>query len=119
MSVLLVALSLSLLAVLSALVTHQLAENNLLEHGYTPWQLPPRVWGAIGFIAPVVGVGAVLVARDTTRLPTTMPVWMTSPPAWFPDPSGRHAWRFWDGTRWTEQISTDGVTGGTDRVDVH
>jgi uncharacterized protein DUF2510 len=114
----LVGLSFLLLGVLSALVTHRLAETNLLDHGYAPWHLPPRVWGAIGFVAPVLGVAGVLVARRTTRLPMTMPVWMTSPPAWFPDPSGRHAWRYWDGTRWTEQISTDGVTGGTDRVEV-
>jgi hypothetical protein len=29
------------------------------------------------------------------------------PPSWHPDPSGRHEFRFWDGTRWTEHV-TDG-----------
>lgn len=28
---------------------------------------------------------------------------------WHPDPSGRFQFRFWDGTRWTEHVSTDGV----------
>ena len=30
-----------------------------------------------------------------------------SPPAgWYSDPSGHHAWRWWDGQRWTEHTST-------------
>jgi hypothetical protein len=28
---------------------------------------------------------------------------------WSPDPRGRHQLRWWDGTRWTDQVSTDGV----------
>jgi len=27
-------------------------------------------------------------------------------PGWYPDPSGHHAWRWWDGQRWTEHAST-------------
>ena len=27
---------------------------------------------------------------------------------WYPDPSGRHDQRYWDGTRWTDQVSDDG-----------
>jgi Domain of unknown function (DUF4328)/Protein of unknown function (DUF2510) len=27
-------------------------------------------------------------------------------PGWYPDPSGAHAWRWWDGQRWTEHAST-------------
>jgi hypothetical protein len=30
------------------------------------------------------------------------------PPAWHPDPSGRFHYRWWDGTQWTSQVSTDG-----------
>jgi len=33
--------------------------------------------------------------RDTPALP---------PPAWYPDPSGRHEERFWDGTNWTVHV---------------
>lgn len=28
---------------------------------------------------------------------------------WYPDPSGRHEHRYWDGTRWTESVSNAGV----------
>ena len=35
---------------------------------------------------------------------------MASVGAWHPDPSGRHHWRYWDGTAWTAHVSTrDGV----------
>ncbi len=27
------------------------------------------------------------------------------PPGWYPDPSGEKAWRWWDGSRWTEHAS--------------
>lgn len=27
-------------------------------------------------------------------------------PGWYPDPSGQHAWRWWDGQQWTEHAST-------------
>jgi len=35
---------------------------------------------------------------------------------WYADPLGRHALRFWDGTRWTERVSSGGRLG-TDAVD--
>ena len=36
---------------------------------------------------------------------------------WFADPSRRHTYRFWDGTRWTNQVS-DGGAAGIDPVDM-
>lgn len=33
------------------------------------------------------------------------------PPAWYPDPSGRHESRWWDGTRWTEHVASHGRQG--------
>jgi Domain of unknown function (DUF4328)/Protein of unknown function (DUF2510) len=42
---------------------------------------------------------------------------MSSPPGsgtpanWYPDPSGRHQLRYWDGARWTENVSDAGVVG--------
>lgn len=36
------------------------------------------------------------------------------PPAWYPDPSGRFEYRWFDGTRWTDQVSA----GGAQRTDV-
>lgn len=42
----------------------------------------------------------------------------TSTPAWRPDPAGRHAYRYFDGERWTEHVS-DGRTQGIDRLPEH
>ena len=36
-----------------------------------------------------------------------------APPSWRPDPSGKHALRYYDGTLWTEHVS-DGQTQGID-----
>jgi len=42
-------------------------------------------------------------------------------PAWYPDPTRRHEQRYWDGTRWTDHVSTrgqptvDAVDGSTAR----
>ena len=37
---------------------------------------------------------------------------MSSTPAnWYPDTTGRHQLRYWDGTRWTEHVSDSGVAG--------
>ena len=33
----------------------------------------------------------------------------STPPGWHPDPQGRHQYRFWDGTIWTDQVSDNGV----------
>lgn len=35
-------------------------------------------------------------------------VTMTAPADWYPDPSGRHHYRYWDGARWTPHVATDG-----------
>lgn len=43
-----------------------------------------------------------------------------TPPAWHPDPLGRHQFRYWDGTTWTArvsdagQLSADPIGGGGD-----
>jgi hypothetical protein len=43
---------------------------------------------------------------------------VSTPPAWHPDPTGRHDHRWWDGERWTEhvadagQASVDPIEGG-------
>jgi hypothetical protein len=41
--------------------------------------------------------------------PTAPPV----APGWAADPYGRHQWRYWDGSRWTDQVA-DGSTQSTD-----
>jgi len=30
---------------------------------------------------------------------------------WYPDPSGRHEHRYWDGSRWTEHVASHGRPG--------
>jgi hypothetical protein len=32
------------------------------------------------------------------------------PAGWEPDPSGRHEYRYWDGTSWTDDVADQGVT---------
>jgi putative membrane protein len=32
-----------------------------------------------------------------------------APAGWFADPSGRHEWRYWDGTGWTDHVGDGGV----------
>ncbi len=34
-----------------------------------------------------------------------------APSGWHPDPFGRHEYRWWDGTRWTEQVASHGRQG--------
>ena len=36
---------------------------------------------------------------------------VSQPADWYPDPSGRHEHRYWDGTRWTEHVSSHGRQG--------
>jgi hypothetical protein len=45
---------------------------------------------------------------------------MATPPmvaaGWYADPSGRHEYRYWDGTYWTAGVADGGITA-TDPVD--
>jgi uncharacterized protein YxjI len=35
----------------------------------------------------------------------------STPPNWYPDPTGRHQFRYWDGTDWTDQVADHGSVG--------
>lgn len=35
----------------------------------------------------------------------------TNPAGWFPDPEGRHEYRYWDGAIWTAEVSDAGTVG--------
>lgn len=43
--------------------------------------------------------------------PATVGVLPMSPADWYPDPVGRFEHRYWDGSRWTEHVSTAGAAG--------
>jgi hypothetical protein len=42
--------------------------------------------------------------------------WAGAAQHWGPDPSGRHQHRYWDGTRWSDQVADGGVMS-SDPVD--
>jgi Protein of unknown function (DUF2510) len=44
-------------------------------------------------------------SSPTGAYPTDQPVTAQ----WYPDPSGRHQLRYWDGSDWTAHVSDDGV----------
>lgn len=37
----------------------------------------------------------------------------TAPSGWYPDPSGRHQHRYWDGSTWTAHVSTAGIASSS------
>lgn len=48
-------------------------------------------------------------ATQAPAAPTAPPPPPPVPAQWAADPHGRHQHRWWDGTRWTEHVSNDGV----------
>jgi hypothetical protein len=42
---------------------------------------------------------------------------MAESSGWYADPTGRHTYRYWGGSRWSNQVS-DGGTAGVDPIDV-
>jgi Protein of unknown function (DUF2510) len=53
--------------------------------------------------AGAYGAGQVTYAGWVPGPPPTGPFPVPAPAGWQPDPSGQHQFRWWDGTRWTEQ----------------
>lgn len=43
------------------------------------------------------------------QMPPVPPLQQSQPAAWHPDPQGRYQLRYFDGTRWTEHVATNGV----------
>lgn len=48
----------------------------------------------------------------------TAPAPPPPPPAWYTDPTGRHEYRYWDGSIWTDQVADQGVVT-SDSADMH
>lgn len=55
-------------------------------------------------LAEVAGVSAAFGPPSLAKVVASV-----SPAAWHPDPTGRHQLRYWDGSRWTEHVSTSGL----------
>jgi hypothetical protein len=67
----------------------------------------------VGILALMIAVLTLLLfmtAKAHTRRPAVPPLPPVGP-QWAPDPFGRHEFRFWNGTRWTTQVSDGGVVG--------
>ena len=60
----------------------------------------------------VIALPLVVVGLLTKRFRPPRPASPPLPPIgpqWAPDPSGRHEYRFWNGTSWTAQVSDHGA----------
>lgn len=99
--------------------------------GRSPWGVHPNVWLVIGFLLGPIGACLALLACVTTRVgpafgtpgqrmagppPAAAGPWSAGPahqggpPAgWYPDPSGRHEYRFFTGHDWTADVVDNGA----------
>jgi len=75
------------------------------------------VAGAIALLAfrsqSVLPVRARPAPAPAPPPPVAAPTAAPGAPGWAADPYGRHQWRYWDGSRWTDQVA-DGSTQSTD-----
>jgi len=53
---------------------------------------------------------AVATARSEVAASTTAGSASAAPAAWYPDPVGRHEYRYWDGAAWTAHVADAGET---------
>ena len=99
-------------------------------YGPPPGFGPPAGYGPGGYGSPLGGVPAPGYGQPPGQgpgpvpppgaHPSTYPPFPTAPaappapassgpPAWHPDPTGRHEHRYWDGSLWTEHVSDHGA----------
>ena len=71
-----------------------------LSDRYPPFTFEPSI--------AVTAPGAAPTAWGGTAAPGVAPAWAPAPPAWYADPSGRHAHRYWDGAQWTPHVADGG-----------
>jgi type IV secretory pathway VirB2 component (pilin) len=98
--------------------------------GRSPWGIHPNLWLVIGFLLGPIGACLALLACVTTRVGpafgtpmqqmagyqsggtpwSSAPAPHGGPPAgWYPDPSGRHEYRFFTGHDWTADVVDNGA----------
>ncbi|HTW18733.1 MAG TPA: DUF2510 domain-containing protein [Mycobacteriales bacterium] len=109
------------------------------QYGRTPWGWDPWVWAVIMFLSFLIGLVLIAIAerqgRDHPQRPISQQpqlayagygagvpaagidrsaqfgITPAAPAAqWAADPSGRHQYRWWDGSAWTEHVVTNGVS---------
>jgi hypothetical protein len=121
------------LAVLFGVVSYVRTANFRRRLGRNPWGIHPNVWMIIGFFLGLIGMCLAFLACATTRVgpafsPGGLPrsdfgsspgAWapppLSAPPpegppaGWYPDPSGRHQYRFFTGYDWTADVVDNGV----------
>jgi Domain of unknown function (DUF4389)/Protein of unknown function (DUF2510) len=71
-----------------------------LSDRYPPFTFDPSL------AAPAEVAAAVLTPAEGAA-----PAAVTAPAQWYPDPMGRHQYRYWDGERWSPHVSDDGQSG--------
>ena len=97
--------------------------------GRNPWAIHPGVWMIIGFLLSLIGVCLAFLACATTRVGPAFdtsgrppranldpgaggwsaPAAQSPPAGWYPDPSGRHQYRFFTGHDWTADVVDNGA----------
>jgi hypothetical protein len=63
--------------------------------------------------APPAAPTATTATATAPTAPSAPPTAPPVAPGWAADPYGRHQWRYWDGSRWSDQVA-DGSTQSTD-----
>jgi hypothetical protein len=113
--------------VVAAFLGYGVAKRFEARTGSAAWRLPAGAWAFIFFLFRLIGLLLFLIARVTTRprrdrgqgpdrWPPNDDVGPVEPApmaGWYPDPSGRHELRYWDGKGWTSHVR-DGASQSTD-----
>lgn len=69
---------------------------------YPPFTFDPSL------VAPAEGPEQGAAADGSAPAVPAVPA---APAQWYPDPMGRHQFRYWDGTQWTAHVADDGRAG--------
>jgi Protein of unknown function (DUF2510) len=91
--------------------------------GRSPWGVHPNLWLAVGFILGPIGACLALLACVASIGPAyggaqqheaagsfaPHRVDQGPPAGWYPDPSGRHEYRFFTGVDWTADVVDHGA----------
>lgn len=76
-----------------------------------------RHWDGSRWTEHVSSRGLQAVDPPVDARPVSIAVFPQSPADWYPDPFGRHERRYWNGSRWTENVASRGVQAVDPPVD--